>query len=343
MDKPRVTQLDIAKKARVSRATVSLALKGHRRIPAETQKRILAIAEELGYQPDPMLAALAVYRNRQRPSTFHGTLAWVTSTIGGHDFRRSPHYSRYFIGATNRAIHHGYQVEVFESGDTKGGYPRLSAILKARGVSGILVSPSPDPDVEMNLLWDDFSAITFGYSLTKPRLHTIAAAHYRSTQQVFRQLIARGYRRCGLVISKMMDCRCDHNIFAAYLAERELAEGMAIIPPCFDFEILRPDILKGWLQQYRPDAILTSDYRILGLLKEIGLSTPDDIGVACLSLHQNDSVLSGVVEDSEKIGAVAVDSLIGMIQRNECGIPSAPLRSHLEGHWCEGTTIRPPL
>src|SRR5690606_18100520 len=54
----RVTLSDIAKQAEVHVTTVSLALRNHPRLPERTRKRIQKIAEELGYQPDPVLQAL---------------------------------------------------------------------------------------------------------------------------------------------------------------------------------------------------------------------------------------------------------------------------------------------
>ncbi len=158
---PRVTQLDIARKAGVHQATVCLALKDHPRIPAETKQRILKIAEELGYHPDPMLSSLAAYRKRLRTSPFHGILAWLADTAVGSDFRRNMHYSRYYSGAKERAIAYGYKLEIFELHAAEMTPQRLVAILKARGISGILVSPPPNAEVEIDFLWDNFSAVTF--------------------------------------------------------------------------------------------------------------------------------------------------------------------------------------
>ena len=64
--KNRVTQQDVALRAGVHRTAVSLALKKHPSIPAETRERIEAVAAEMGYVPDPMLSALAAYRGSRR-------------------------------------------------------------------------------------------------------------------------------------------------------------------------------------------------------------------------------------------------------------------------------------
>ena len=58
MEQRRVTLADIAKRADVHVTTVSLAMRNHPRLPEETRKRIQALAEEMGYRPDPMMRAL---------------------------------------------------------------------------------------------------------------------------------------------------------------------------------------------------------------------------------------------------------------------------------------------
>jgi DNA-binding LacI/PurR family transcriptional regulator len=105
MANQRATQRDIAIKAGVGRSTVSLALKGHPKISAATRGRIEKAARSLGYEPDPMLSALATYRNRIRTQAFHGTLAWLVNWQPGYDWEDGPYYSAYFAGGGRAGPH----------------------------------------------------------------------------------------------------------------------------------------------------------------------------------------------------------------------------------------------
>jgi len=76
---PRTTQRDLARLAKVSHTTVSLALRGHPSIPPATRQRIARLAQRQQYRPDPTLAALNAYRIDRAAPRFHGTLGWLTS------------------------------------------------------------------------------------------------------------------------------------------------------------------------------------------------------------------------------------------------------------------------
>ena len=344
----RATQRDIAIKAGVGRSTVSLALKGHPKISAATRARIEQAARALHYEPDPMLSALATYRNRIRTPAFHGTLAWMVNSLPGYDWENGPYYSAYFAGADERARSYGYRLEKFLLNQDGVNVPRMASILHARNITGILLCPQPRAGMELAFPWDQFSAVTFGYTLVKPLLATVASAHFLNTRHAMRELARRGYRRIGLVIDRVTDHRCGSNVFAGYLVEQQLDPNLAPTPGFLDYEpreSRQPDYgqkLRAYIKQNRLDALVTSDYEILETLKEQHISVPRQLGVAGLSLPSRDTPLAGIVEDSFRVGAVAMDLLAGMVQRGERGVPATPIRTHLEGTWHDGRTVRAP-
>jgi DNA-binding LacI/PurR family transcriptional regulator len=340
VEQRRVTQQDIARRAGVHRATVSMAFKSHPNIPEKTRARILKIAAELGYAPDPMLSALAAYRNRQRPATFHGTLAWLVNSGYGFDWRDRalrPHFSDYFTGAVERAKFYGFQVEVFDF-NTPGLTPaRLASILGARGVTGILLCPQPRPETNLEFPWHHFSAVTFGYSLSTPRLHTVSATQYRAMRRTMHELRRHGYRRIGLALDGDHDLRTDHNYLAGYLVEQHLSGDRSL--PILSAPYTDYRAIAAWLRSHRPDAVVTGNYHFLDVLRSLGKKVPQKIGIACPLLPSSSSEVAGVIENSVEIGRVAVDFLIGMIHRQERGVPENPQRIHVEGQWLPGKTL----
>ena len=75
---PHVTLQDVADRAGVHRSTVALALRDHPRIPAATRTRLRALATQLGYRQNPLVAALMRSRRSGR-AVKHVTMAFVTN------------------------------------------------------------------------------------------------------------------------------------------------------------------------------------------------------------------------------------------------------------------------
>lgn len=339
MEQRRVTQLDVARKAGVHRATVSMVFRNHPNIPAETRARIRRIADELGYHPDPMLSALAAYRSRCQPAAFHGTLAWLVNSTDGYDWRTRPHFVDYHAGARARAEQHGYRVELFDLHAPGLTSQRVASILRARNITGILLCPQPHAEMTVDFPWSDFSAVTFGYSLARPQLHTVAATQYRAMLQTVQELHAVGYRRIGLCLDRVHDNRTGHHYLAGYLAGTYLT-GQRGAPRVLDADYGAVDAVRRWLARTKPDAVVTGNYQFLRVLQSLGISVPADLGVACPVLPSPDTRLAGVVENSLRIGSVAVDYLVAMMNRGERGIPPSADRVHVEGRWIPGRTLR---
>lgn len=338
MEKKRVTQDDVAKAAGVTRPAVSLAFKKHPSIPLKTRERILRLAEQLGYRPDPMLSALAAYRMQLRTASFHGTLAWLVNVRDGASWERVPTYRDYFNGAVEQSARLGYKLETFELGARGMSAERMAGVLRARSISGILVCPQVPDASELDFAWEHFSAVTFGYTLRRPVLHTVTPTQYRACTMAMRQLFARGYRRIGFAVNQRHDERTEHNYLAAYFVEQHLA-GIPAIPPLSGnrYEL---DTLQRWLREHQPDAIITGNYRIMESLATLKIRVPEQLGVVCPLITSPDSEISGAYEDSVAIGRVGVDLLVSLIHQGERGIPALPRRVHVECRWIEGRTLR---
>lgn len=339
MEHPRVTQEHIARKAGVTRASVSLALKGHPSISSQTRERIVRLATDMGYVPDPMLSALAVYRSRNRPVTFHGTVAWLVNSAYGYDWRAVQQFADYHTGACARAKRHGFTVEIYDLNLPKLTAERLAGIFRARNISGLLLCPQPRPDTILSFRWGDFSAVTFGYTLSSPHLHTVTSTQYRDMVLAMERVRAAGHQRVGLALSREHDLRTNHNYLAGYLVDRQLAGAVAI--PVHDAAYDNAPALAKWLRRNKPDAIVSGGaVQLMTTLQKLGVRVPLQVALVSPNLAAAGHRLAGVVENSLEIGAVAMDFLVAMMQRGERGIPSTPQRIHVEGEWSAGRTLK---
>lgn len=340
MKPSRITQKDVAAIAGVHRTTVSLVLRNHPGIPEETRQRVQRAVEKLGYQPDPMLTALAAYRSRSRPAAFHGTLAWLVNHQGSeYRWGETRIYREYFEGARKGASRHGYVLEVFDLDLNGLNTQRLATILRARNVQGVILCPQPSPQTHISFPWEHFAAVTFGHTLIEPRLHIGTATQYRNAVNTVRKLREYGYERIAYDLWHEFDSRSDNNYWAGYLGEMYSPEKGLLVPP-LDRRSGDPRAFHRWHKKHRPDAIVTGDPEFFAYVAGLGLRVPDDLGIACLALPDANSELSGMHENSLQVGVVVVDFLVGMIQRGEFGIPEFRQRILVEGTWVDGGSLR---
>jgi LacI family transcriptional regulator/LacI family repressor for deo operon, udp, cdd, tsx, nupC, and nupG len=341
MSAARTTQDDVARAAGVHRTTVSLALKRHPRIPGPTQERVRRIADELGYRPDPMLSSLVAYRTQKRPVVFHGTLAWLVSSAEGFNWREVPHFRDSYEGALARARRCGFEFELFDLHSAGMTATRLASILRARNITGLLLCPQRVPHLTLEFPWAEFSAVTFGYGMAQPKLHTVSPAHYLAVRRIMLELHQLGYRRIGLALDSGQNERTDGNNLGAFLVSEGAALQPLVVPP---LHAPYSDVaaLGDWIARYRPDAIVSGAYYVLDMLRELRIEAPDDLGVACPCVPSPDTGLAGIFEDWKCLGEIAVDAVVAMLNRGERGVPTRPQRLHVEGPWVPGRTLRTP-
>ena len=332
----RATLRDIAQRAGCHYSTVSLALREHPRIPEVTRLRIQQIAQQLGYQPDAMLAALCAYRERKQVAR-RGVIGWLTNHSAERGWRNSACNRDYFEGASARSAERGYRLECFWLGAPGMTGARMSQILWTRNIQGLLIPPQ-EALCSVDIAWHRFSAVTFGHTLIEPKLHLVSNHEYRTMGKLFSELQHRGYQRLGLVNRRDHDERVDHNWLAAYLVEQNQLHRKNRLPPLI-LDRWHDQAFLDWFRAHRPDAIVTRLPEVLASLRAAGQRVPDDVGVAFHSLDEGRKGFSGMKKNSFQIGVMAVDLLVDMLHRNERGIPEIPYRLMVEGTWCEGKTL----
>lgn len=332
---------DIAKVANVHYSTVSLALRNHPRVSAKVKEQIKAIAEEMGYKPDPALSALNAYRNVKLPVHYKSTIAWVDTWCNEFYLRDQPTFNDYYVGACDRAQQLGYNVEDFSLRELGVTPKRLSSILKSRGITGLLLPPIETPGMPLQLDYDHFSTLTFGYSVTPHIFHLVTNHQFHSVNLALEKVTQLGYRRIGLFLHEFIDSKTDNGYTTGCWRFQKRHPNQSInaylVPEGSD---IREGFME-WFEKTRPDVIISdTDGPNLEELQKIGQRVPEDIGCAWLSLGQNDELRSGVDQKGYTIGQTAVDFMVGMLQRGERGIPKTPIRILVEGTWCPGKTLR---
>ncbi len=352
--KKRITMADVARQAGVHPTTVSLALRQHPSIPPATRQRIQALAAELGYRPDPALSALMAYRRGARGHGEAPPLAYLTHWDTRWGWKPYYAHAQFHEGATSKAHELGYNVEHFWLGEPGLSHQRLSDILFARGITGILVSSHlPGNDRPLGLDWAKFSAVKIDYFPHEPELHNVTNDQRTITQLAMRHIMAAGYRRIGLVMPRWWDDFADLAWSSGFLAEQQRLAPEEQIPILFFTSqesqvgangewqyLVPPSELSAWINRYRPEVLLSTAPFVQAPLRQLGISVPRDIAFADFYLVP-DGHTAGVRHNCSRVGALATEILVGQLQQNTFGIPEFPTCTLVEGTWFAGETLPP--
>lgn len=334
----RVSARDIARRLRISHSTVSRALHDDPRISAAVRDRVQALARTLGYQPDPMLAALAHYRRHRGTRPVQAELAWINGWSAPRRLRSFREFDLYWRGAEDEAARAGFRLTEFCL-DRDMSAARLGAIFQARNIRGLLIPPHGGARLDWTgFPWEAFSIVRFGHSLPGLHTHLVTSNQLHNGLLAFQRAWDRGYRRIGLVISDHATTR----FAAGYLfAQMKAAPDAAPVPP-FQLE-LRDEAatlrqLEDWLQAQRPDAILTDRRELRPLLARLGRRVPADLGVAAFSVLDGE-VDAGIDQNSAEIGRAALQLLVSLIMHQERGLPAVCRELLIEGSWVDGASL----
>lgn len=331
----RTNLRQIAAEVGVSTATVSLALRNSGKISAVTREKVRAAAERLGYRPDPLIAALSGRRRERRQPVEPDVIAYLTAYPTREGWRDNRFAPAAYEGACARAAQRGYRVEHFWLREPQMTPRRLASILQARGILGVCVAPFPEPQAQFAFPWDGFCAAAIGYSMTRPALHRACPHQYQGMQLVLTTLRQRGYQRIGVALGKRVTKLVAQFWIASVLMFQHLHGAGAATFLVYE-ESDRKE-LQTWLGRQRPDALVVSDVALIEWLRETGVRAPEDVGLALLERYPEHA---GLDQKPGMVGAAAIDMIVGMIQRNETGLPADPKVLMVEGAWLDGPTAR---
>ncbi|TSJ77310.1 LacI family DNA-binding transcriptional regulator [Rariglobus hedericola] len=336
----RISMQDVATAAGVSRMAVSYALRGDPQIAAETRQKIVAVAERMGYRPDPLIQRLSAHLADARRSPYVGCIGYITNEPTKDSWRRMHPYLTSFNAGVKRAQQLGYRMEEFWLGEPGMTGAKLSRILVHRGIPGIIIAPIPDGTKPPSLQWAKFASAALGYSMLKPPLHRSVNHQLNTAMEAVRQLVRLGYQRIGLCVDRGQNQRVNHAWEHALLFHHSRIPRSRRITPHMPQELDCADMLR-WVKVEGPDCLLIHNPAIRDYLQGAGYRVPDDIGIAMLDRDSYSySEFAGMNQQHDEIGAACVDIVVAQIHRNERGLPATPRTVMIDGIWEPSETVR---
>ena len=335
----RVSLRDIARALSLSHSTVSRALRNRPRVAKELREKIQRTAEEMGYRPDPMLAALAQYRQGKSNPEIGSAIGWINHWPKPRELRKHREFDAYWRGATRAAEKLGYRLEEFVCNEDIT-MRRLEKILRTRNVSGILIPPHPLSTDWADFAWENHAVVRMGRTLTDPPLYLVASDQLANAVLAFEQIRARGYRRIGFLTGRAS--RRGGLYKAGFLmAQSDAAAEVPALPALVLEETNATEDEKrfrDWMKLCQPEAILTDVAAAGEMLAKAGYRVPDDIGLAALSILDGNAD-AGIDQHPEEIGRVSILLAVSLINDAAHGVPAIFRQTLITGAWVDGRSL----
>ena len=333
---------DVAREAKVHQTTVSLALRNDPRLPAETRARISALAEKMGYRPDPMLSALNFYRASRDNVKSPPSMALVMRSRASRLAPACYAEDQFAKGARQACARMGYRLVVFEVGGAPTEGMRLSRILRSRGIGGIILASLDTSIPALDVDWDHFSAICIESQHLGLSLHTVANNQSGITRMAVRRVCELGYQRIGLAVGEVEEAALGNPFAAGYLVEMHGRKAMTMIPPLFmriNQTATTVRELTTWIRRHRIEVVLSNWSTMADMLGTAGFKIPKDIALASLDHNPHSGAVAGMRQSHELVGDRAVEALALLMKTNQKGQINLPNTTLVDGFWRDGPEL----
>jgi LacI family transcriptional regulator len=332
----------IARKAGVGKATVSLALRNDPRLRPETRERIQEIARSMGYQANAVVSNLMAQLRAGRDPRYQSTLAILNAANTREGMSLSRTSKNFIKGVKEHSAGLGYGTDEFWLYEPNLCPERLRQILRTRNIRGAIIAGVTDHRKvprEFDPLWQDLACVVIGIRPESPELHFACNDHYSTARHAGLELKKLGYRRPGFVMDAVTEEITEYRFSAGLFSNKAFGDFSERVP-WFEFSVDREAAFQVWLRTHKPDVLVTIHPEIRGWVKKAGLQCPKEIGLLHLDVSTDTEGWSGMDQNNEAVGALAVDIVIAQLHRNEAGLPAQPICMMTESRWISGTTLR---
>jgi DNA-binding LacI/PurR family transcriptional regulator len=262
------TQEDVARKARVSRALVSLVMRGEPNVSEQRRRRVLRAAEELGYRPNAYARSLA----SKRLHTVGVLINDVTN----------PYFGGVYSSLATAAEEAGFDLLVAPGTRSPGKESALVRTLLEHRVAGLALLSPLMPTKELRGLTSSWPTVLIGRDASLPGVDIVTTDEHQAARLVLDHLTEKGHRDIVHVTGGANRSAKDRaKAYRTVMAEHGLEPLQ--IAGAFS-QAAGQDAARAILELPRlPTAVIAANDLVavgaMGVLESHGLRVPDDISV----------------------------------------------------------------
>ncbi len=320
--KLRITRTEVARRARVSVATVSYVVNsGPRPVAEVTRKRVLRVIQALGYRPSGVARSLRLRRTR--------TIGLIVPDT------MNPFFASLAKGVDETVFAHGYSLLLCHSGYVAAREQAYVESLLAREVDGVLyVQGTPDAAALCRLLQCGVPTVALDREIPNVAIDRVVADNFGGSAQATRYLLDLGHKRIACIARHSPLSNAAERIrgYQTTLTETGIAIApQYLVPGGPGYEEGRRAMTELIRLQPSPTAVLAyPDVVAIGAIRaayDAGLRVPedvsvvgfDDIPVSAFVRPRLTTVAVGIWEMGHQAATVLLDKVRG-------GVESCPPR-----------------
>ena len=311
-----LTLEDIAKKAGVSRSTVSRVVNDHPNVRTEVRERVMEVIKSTGYHPNAAARTLATQRSWTLGLVLPQTVSF---------FFTDPFFPHLIKGIAQACNQHNFTLALFLV-DSKEDEKKIFRRVSRRGLlDGVLVQAGHQGDQQIigTLIDADMPQVIIGRPFRSDNVHYVDIDNFSASYIAVNHLIKLGRQRIGTITGPpQSSVGVDRKSgYIKALNEHGFSQDENLIVQGDFTEAGGYDAMKTLLRA-KPDGVFAaSDTMAVGAMRavrEAGISIPneiafvgfDDLPIATLADVQLTTMRQPVVQ----FGIRAVELLIEMIE-----------------------------
>lgn len=277
----------LAKILNISISTVSKALRDSHDISKETKERVIALANQLNYQPNPHASSLRKAKSK--------TIAVIIPEIANN------YFSLAINGIESIAQEKGYHVLIYLTHESYQKEVAMMRLLHSGRVDGILISLSStttDYSHIEDIQQKGLPVVFFDRVCENFNTVSITTDDYESAFNATKHLIDQGCKKIAhLMISKNLSIGEKRlKGYLKALEDQHLAVDESMIINCTNEEETDFNLIEELLQEKKPDGIFAAVERYAisayEACKQLSISIPTDVKIISFSNLQTASLLN---------------------------------------------------
>ncbi|ALS28194.1 transcriptional regulator [Paenibacillus sp. 32O-W] len=314
----KVTITDVAKKAGVSKTTVSRIINhNYAHTTEETRQRVLDVIKELDYRPNALAKGLK--------SSQTNVIGMVLSNL------KNPFWTSVLEGVEDATRNQGFHLMICNSDEEPEKEEQYIREFRMRQVDGIVINPTVrNPDFFRQLVDSRYPLVVINRKLPGLNVNNVVINNVKGASMAVRHLLNNGKRNIAAVTYRNEHVSTWKERIQGYrtalLESGYAAEDLRIVEAEQDSGKIKEATLRFLREHPDTDAVFSTNnmitLEVMDAIRELGLSIPERIAVVgydetVWAKHLNPP-LTTIRQPGYQMGQIATNMLIESIRtKNE--------------------------